>query len=254
MGTNGPWDWRLIVPKITGDVGQASFKTTVRDDCVLSTCTMHPSTHTQLCLWKLSPPACHEDGLGPWTDVRHLPPTWLASEIKQTFLSTNLACLLAFEWRAARHWCTFLVTLDHKYVSWAPKAHVSRFKASRNRWASLSSPPSNPGIGSDWKLLDACSCRNQSIDHCHQGIWHFDYSVPCQPSPPATDWTQSRRWLHRGKLWGGCHCLTNKANGCWGRKPHVFRLPVSILFSCHNRKAKNGFEDRCMVLSHNKQI
>ena len=250
MGTSAPCSWRLTVPKTTKMMLvrplMTNCKMIVRD---VSACS--PPPHS---IHKCSHSLLVSGGVGLWTDVCQPPPRLPASEIKQTFLSTNLACLLAFEWRAARHWCTFLVTLDHKYVSWAPKAHVSRFKASRNRWASLSSPPSNPGIGSDWKLLDACSCRNQSIDHCHQGIWHFDYSVPCQPSPPATDWTQSRRWLHRGKLWGGCHCLTNKANGCWGRKPHVFRLPVSILFSCHNRKAKNGFEDRCMVLSHNKQI
>ena len=39
-----------------------------------------------------------------WTDVCHPPPTLqlLASEIKQSFLSTYLACLLAFEQQAAR--------------------------------------------------------------------------------------------------------------------------------------------------------
>ena len=31
-----------------------------------------------------------------------LPPKWPASEMRQTFLSTSLACLLAFEWPAAR--------------------------------------------------------------------------------------------------------------------------------------------------------
>ena len=30
------------------------------------------------------------------------PPQLVASEIKKIFLSSNLACLLAFEWRAAR--------------------------------------------------------------------------------------------------------------------------------------------------------
>ena len=38
-------------------------------------------------------------GLGLWTDVRHPPlPQLPASEVKQTFLSTNLGYLLAFEW------------------------------------------------------------------------------------------------------------------------------------------------------------
>ena len=37
----------------------------------------------------------------PCTDVHHPPRQLLASEIKQTFLSTNLACILAFERLAA---------------------------------------------------------------------------------------------------------------------------------------------------------
>ena len=40
-----------------------------------------------------------EGGISLWADVYHPPPSpqLLASEIKQTFLSTHLACLLAFE-------------------------------------------------------------------------------------------------------------------------------------------------------------
>ena len=51
-----------------------------------------------------------------WTDVCHPPPTpqLLASEIKQSFLSTSLACLLAFEQQAARlHTHALLVTMLH---------------------------------------------------------------------------------------------------------------------------------------------
>ena len=40
-------------------------------------------------------------GVGPYIDVHHPPRQLLASEIKQTFLSTNLACILDFEWLAA---------------------------------------------------------------------------------------------------------------------------------------------------------
>ena len=39
-------------------------------------------------------------GVGLWTDVRYPPHQLLASEIKQTFLSTNLVSLLAFEQQA----------------------------------------------------------------------------------------------------------------------------------------------------------
>ena len=51
-----------------------------------------------------------------WTDVCHPPPTLqlLASEIKQSFLSTYLACLLAFEQQSARlHAHILLVTVLH---------------------------------------------------------------------------------------------------------------------------------------------
>ena len=51
-----------------------------------------------------------------------------------------------------------------------------------------------------------------------------------------------------------CGVVTSKADGCWEQNPHMFRLPVSIVFNCYNRKAKNSFKDRCMVFSHNKQI
>ena len=56
-------------------------------------------------LYKMpSPPACHvwgggESAFGQMSTTT--PPQWPAPEGKQTFLSTNLACLLAFERRAA---------------------------------------------------------------------------------------------------------------------------------------------------------
>ena len=92
----------------------------ISNDCVVSTCSTPTVSkhcppprppHLQLCLQKLSALACHRDRLGLWTGVCHPPSTLLTSEIKQTFLSTNLACLLAFEQRAASPWCTLLVTL-----------------------------------------------------------------------------------------------------------------------------------------------
>ena len=46
--------------------------------------------------------------VGLWTGVGHSPSQLPASEIKQTFLSSNLACLLAFEWRADLYTHTYL--------------------------------------------------------------------------------------------------------------------------------------------------
>ena len=63
-----------------------SFKMTVTADCIVYAC-------SPLCLSiKLSPPDCQGwgGGVGLWTGV-HPPRRLPASEIKQNFLSTNLA-------------------------------------------------------------------------------------------------------------------------------------------------------------------
>ena len=72
-----------------------NLQMTVRDDCAAATYSYR------------SPPSVYEsshpipvEGLGGvslWIDVCHPPPQLPASEIKQTFLAANLACLLAFE-------------------------------------------------------------------------------------------------------------------------------------------------------------
>ena len=78
------------------------LKTTVRDDYAISACRPpHPNS-----VYKPSHPLLMGvGGVGLWTDVCHLPhpschppaPQLPVSEIKQTFLSTTLPCLLAFE-------------------------------------------------------------------------------------------------------------------------------------------------------------
>ena len=71
-----------------------NLKTTVRDDCAFSACGRRPLLFIQF----LAPLLVEEGGFGFWTDVHYPPcPQLLASEIKQIFLSTNLACLLVFE-------------------------------------------------------------------------------------------------------------------------------------------------------------
>ena len=45
-------------------------------------------------------PCLSGEGVSLWTDIRHPPPT-VTSTSKQTFLSTDLACLLAFEGQAS---------------------------------------------------------------------------------------------------------------------------------------------------------
>ena len=93
-----------------------NLKMMVRDDCIVSVCIL-PS---YFCLQKLLPcwllrqvaGGWRAGRIGLWTDVHHpLPPTQLpASEVKQTFLSTNLAYFLAFEQQAARYHIFLSVT------------------------------------------------------------------------------------------------------------------------------------------------
>ena len=80
-----------------------SLKITIRDDCAVSACSSPLPT-----VYKCPHPLLvgregEESAFGQTpTTLSHAHPQLQASEIKQTFLSTNLAYLLAFEQRSAR--------------------------------------------------------------------------------------------------------------------------------------------------------
>ena len=97
---NRPWNWRLTVLRTVKMTLirqlMINFKTTVRADCAVSACS---SLHPPIKLLQLA--VGRGRGVGLWTGVRP-PPQLPASQTKQTFLSTNLASLLPFEWWAAR--------------------------------------------------------------------------------------------------------------------------------------------------------
>lgn len=84
----------LVRPPMTNS------RKTARADCAV------PAGSPSFCLWRLQPHWFPQWGSGDsafvWTSTSLHPTQSLASEIKQTFLSTNLACLLASEWGAAR--------------------------------------------------------------------------------------------------------------------------------------------------------
>ena len=84
-------NWRLAVPKTTKMMLLGPLMASFRDDCAVSAC----STPPHLSIRAVSPCLSAREA-GSWLSAQ-LP----ASEIRQTFLSTNLACLLASEWRAA---------------------------------------------------------------------------------------------------------------------------------------------------------
>jgi len=68
-----------------------NFKMTVRADSAVSACSPLPL-----------PPDYQCGVVSPWTGVLLSPHLQLqASKTRQTFLSTNLASLLAFDWQAA---------------------------------------------------------------------------------------------------------------------------------------------------------
>ena len=97
MGTNQPWNRRLNVLKSRwpwSDHLMISFKTTVRADCAAFACSPLPLSIKALAPWLSG------RGVGLWTGICPRP-RLPASKIKQTFLSTNLASLLAFERPAA---------------------------------------------------------------------------------------------------------------------------------------------------------
>ena len=62
---------------------------------------LHVATPHHATVCKSSHPLLVRRGAGLWTDVRPPSTQLLASEIKQSFLSINLACLLAFKQQAA---------------------------------------------------------------------------------------------------------------------------------------------------------
>ena len=81
-----------------------NLKITVRDDCVVSACSSPHHHSIYKCPHPLLVGRQGEEsafGLTP-TTLSHHHPQLQASGIKQTFLSTNLAYLLAFEQRSAR--------------------------------------------------------------------------------------------------------------------------------------------------------
>ena len=92
-----------------------NLKMTVRADYAVSVC-----SQTLFCI-KASPPACQGVGISLWTDVCPPPhPPVASSEIKQTFLATNRACLLTFGHRAARLYLSIIstcVSLDDSFLS-----------------------------------------------------------------------------------------------------------------------------------------
>ena len=78
-----------------------NLKMTVRADCAISACNPLQTVYKSFCplvavMGVVGAGGGRREAVGLWTDI--CPPLQLpASEIKQIFLSTNLACLLAFE-------------------------------------------------------------------------------------------------------------------------------------------------------------
>ena len=74
-----------------------NFKMTVKADCTVLACNPLLLSIKALSLWLLG-------GKGKFQPLYRHPPSllwWLASKIKQTFFSTKMASLMAFEWWVA---------------------------------------------------------------------------------------------------------------------------------------------------------
>ena len=100
METNRLWNWRLTVPKTIKMMLVrplvTNFKMTVRADCAVSACSSLPLSIKALAPWLSGGKSAFEQ-----VSASPSPAELLASKIKQIFISTNLASLLAFERRAA---------------------------------------------------------------------------------------------------------------------------------------------------------
>ena len=125
METNGPWNWRLTSSETIKMMLVRSLPIW-RWLLKIAVLFLHvnssppPPTHTSVC--KSSHPLLVSGGIGLWTDF-HRPPHQLPeSKIKQTFLSSNLDCLLVF-WTASGqtpHFFGNIMTSD-VYTSTFPK-------------------------------------------------------------------------------------------------------------------------------------
>lgn len=91
-----------------------------------------------------------------WTDVHHTPPQLPASESKQIFLSSNLACLLAFTW-----WADGPPVTHTFMLSWM--SHLSKLKTLVCKHGGAVEILS-------WELYDifARKCSLSSVNNCRR--------------------------------------------------------------------------------------
>lgn len=102
----------LIRPLMT------NLKMTVREDLAVSECSPFPLSIKALAYW-----LAVEGGISLWIESASLP---RPPEIRQTFLSTNLASLLVFEWRVAR---------PHFQLHWdLGDKHCARYWGEKEEW------------------------------------------------------------------------------------------------------------------------
>ena len=131
MATYGPWNWRLTTPKTIKMAlvrpPMTNLKMTVRTDLLFLNIAASPLP-TSVC--KISCPTGSQwGGVSLWTDVLYSPLPQPCScwhpEIRQTFLSINLAYLLAASSQTPIH--TLLVTPLHskKCICFPISFHVS---------------------------------------------------------------------------------------------------------------------------------
>ena len=116
MRANWPWDKTLTVLKTIKMTllrpPKTNFKMTVRADCAVPECSFLPLSIKALSHWLSG------WRVSLWTGVR--PPCGLpASRIKQTFLYTTLASILAFEPLAARLQLSVTVSLINSLILWS---------------------------------------------------------------------------------------------------------------------------------------
>ena len=105
-----------------------NLKITVRDVCTVSACNL-PSKKKKNLSVKALTPCLPGAGVSLGQISATLSPQLPASEIKQTFLSTNLDCLLAFKRRAVG---PPMHTFRQQYQEWKRRYHVIPLRRCKN--------------------------------------------------------------------------------------------------------------------------
>ena len=188
MGTSRPWNWRLMYLRQSGWRCSDHWRPITRWQSELTAVSVRSPS---LCPWTLLPLIVSKVGeVSFWTGVHPPPqPLLLASRIKQTFLSNNLASLLSFEqWATGpRFWlrvcvfvwwtkclCCCLVANSHLTLLWPQQTTAHQAPRPRDF------PGKNTGVSCHFLLQGIFLTQGSSPSLLYLLRWQLE-SLPLAP-------------------------------------------------------------------------